>query len=141
MNWLLPAQTLLDLLASTPNAATQWAATVDVRSLRTSVIAVAEANATIENATISPATRKRLAADLSALLSQIQADSGIGPLDFTQAHANFWVALYSEPSIANVTLTERQVYATAMYEGLSVVESSRPETAALRTLGILIHDL
>jgi hypothetical protein len=46
-----------------------------------------------------------------------------------------------EPSISGVPQIDRQVYATAMHEGLTVVEEAHPATSALRALGIEIHGL
>ena len=75
-----------------------------------------------------------------ALLNAL-ADSGIAPFDFTRSHATIWTALSVDPALQGVQQTDRQVYATAMYEGLTIVEAVRPETPALTALGASIHVL
>jgi len=85
--------------------------------------------------------RSRLDSDFVSLIAQIEADSGLPPLQFSAAHASVWEALMHEPSIAGVPQIDRQVYATAMYEGLTVVEEAHAATSALRALGIDIHDI
>lgn len=140
MNWLLPAQTLLHLIASTPTAAQTWAGTVQMRELRVSVISIAQARARIQ---LIPthAVRSALDTDLDVVLGQIAADSGIAPLDFTRSHATMWTALSLDHSLKDVPQTDRQVYATAMYEGLTIAEPARRETPALTALGVRIHVL
>ena len=138
MNWLLPAQTLLDLISSDPTPVDAWAVSVETRALRVSVISIAQARAEIMRVH-DAGLRSRLTADLGSLIAQLEADSDLPPLPFIAAHASVWEALMHEPSIAGVAQTNRQVYATAMYEGLTVVESSQTATPALRALGIEIH--
>lgn len=140
MNWLLPAPTLAQLVASVPTAAQRWAHGVDARALRVSVISVAQLRTRIQLEP-APATRARLDVDLTTLLAQIEADSGIAPLAFSAEHALLWSHLCLEPTLAGLAQTERQIYATAMYEGLTVVEPARPQHAALRALGVRLHAL
>lgn len=140
MNWILPAQTLLDLIASDPTPAHAWASSVDTRALRLSVISVAQAHAAIMRVA-NAGLRSRLDSDFGALIAQLEADSGVPPLPFIAAHASVWEALMHEPSLSAVPQTDRQVYAAAMYEGLTVVEEAHAATPALRALGIDILDI
>lgn len=137
MNFLLPAQTLLDLCDQHANSVRGWAAGIDTAALRVSVVSIAEARAAIDGVHASQA-RARLDANLSALLSQIEADSE-EPLAFDDQHANVWRALLNDPSLLGLGATDRQVYATAMHEGLTVVEEHHAHTAALQALGVAIH--
>lgn len=139
MNHLLPAQTLLDLCDQQPNRARAWAGSVDTTVLRISVISIAEARSAIDGVPSSQ-VRARLEANLSALLSQIEADSE-APLAFDDQHANVWRALLNDPNLQGLGATDRQVYATAMHEGLTVVEEGHAHTAALQALGVSIHVL
>lgn len=134
MNFLLPAQTLLDLCAEQPNAAQVWAHGVDTRSLRVSVISIAQAQAAImrvEDAQL----RARLDADFAALIAQIEADAG-PPLAFETGHAEIWKALVHDRTLTGLGQTDRQVYATALHEGLVVVEERSAASAALQSLGV-----
>jgi predicted nucleic acid-binding protein len=139
MNYLLPAQTLLDLCDQQSNAAHTWAQGIDTSDLRVSVISIAEARAAIDGVP-SPLARARLEANLSTLLDQIEADSE-EPLVFDEQHASVWRALLNDPSLKGLGATDRQVYATAMHEGLTVVEEPHDHTAVLQTLGVGIHVL
>ena len=136
MNYLLPAQILLDLCDQQPNSARAWASSVDTAALRVSVISIAEARSAIDGVP-SGQIRARLDANLSSLLSQIEADSK-EPLVFDDQHATVWRALLNDPSLHGLGATDRQVYATAMHEGLSVVEESHAHTTALQALGVSI---
>lgn len=140
MNWLLTAGTLLQLIGSGDTPAKQWAGQVDARTIRTSAISVALASAKIATHRHA-AARKYLETDLYTLLDRIKADSGLGPLGFELPHAMMWAHLCMDGSIPGVGQVERQVYATAMHEGLAVVETTRPEHAALQALGVTIHVL
>jgi predicted nucleic acid-binding protein len=136
LNYLLPTQTLLDLCAEGSNPALEWAKSVDTRSLRVSVISIADAQAAImqvENAQ----ERTRLDADFAALIEKMESDAG-PPLPFQIGHANIWKALINDPALKRLGQVDRQVYATAMHEGLTVVEEPRPHTPALRELGVNI---
>ncbi len=139
MNWLLPAQTVLDLISASPGPAHAWADSVDTQTLRISVVSIAQAQGAIQGVA-DQGLRGRLTADLTSFLAQLKADA-VAPLAFTELHANIWSALIHESSIAGVPQTDRQVYATALYEGLAIVEAARAETAALMALGIAIHVL
>jgi hypothetical protein len=139
VNYLLPAQTLLDLCDRRPNRAKTWAQEVDTAALRVSVISVAEAQAEVDGVPDAQA-RARLDANLNALLSQLRADVG-GPLEFHLEHAGVWRALIKDQTIRGLGYTDRQVYATAMYEGVTVVEEPGLHTPALRALGVKIRDL
>ena len=139
MNYLLPAQTLLDLCDQQANPARRWAADIDTAWLRLSVVSVAEAQAAVNAVTDSQA-RLRLEANLESLLSQIQADSE-APLAFDEGHASVWRALIDDVTLQGLGATDRQVYATAMHEGLTVVEEGGPHTAALQALGVRLHIL
>jgi predicted nucleic acid-binding protein len=139
LNYLLPAQTLLDLCDQRRNAAHAWAGGVDTASLRVSVVSIAEARSAID-AVASGTGRARLDANLSALLSEIEADSE-PPLPFDDQHAAVWRVLLGDPGLQGLGATDRQVYATAMHEGLTVVEEAHSHTPALRDLGVAIHTL
>lgn len=136
MNYLLPAQTLLDLCAEGSNPALEWAKSVDTRSLRVSVISIADAQAAILQVD-DARERTRLDADFAALTEKMESDAG-PPLPFQTGHANIWKALVNDATLAGLAQVDRQVYATAMHEGLTVVEEARPQTAALRELGVSI---
>ncbi len=140
MNFLLPAATLLQMIGTAPTAATQWAAQVDARALRVSVISVAQANGKVQT-TPDPAVRKYLESDLESLLEHIKAESGVRAMSFTSAHAKMWTMLSHNPTVPTVGQIDRQVYAVALHEGLTVVERARPEHAALQALGVSIHVL
>ena len=137
MNFLLPSQTLLDLCEDNANAARAWAGGVDTGLLRVSVISIAQAHASVmqvEDATL----RARLEADLSVLLAQIEGDTGPS-LGFESNHATVWQALMFDESLKGLGQTDRQVYATAMYEGLTVVEANGNYTQALQDLGVSLE--
>lgn len=136
---MLTAQTLLDLCDQHPNPARAWAGSVDTADLRISVISIAEARSAID-AVPSSQVRARLDANLSSLLSQIEADA-VAPLWFDDQHANVWRALLNDPKLHGLGATDRQVYAIAMHEGLTVVEEHHAHTAALQSLGVLVHVL
>jgi hypothetical protein len=99
---------------------------------------VAQARVSI-HAVSNPAIRVRLESDLYTLLAQIEADSGIAPLAFTTEHAKLWEHLCLDPGIASVKQVDRQVYATAMYEGFTVAEPGRSEHSALAAIGVRLH--
>jgi predicted nucleic acid-binding protein len=139
VNYLLAAQTLLDLCDQRANRARAWAERVDTTSLRISVISIAEARAAVDRVPSSQA-RSRLDANLVSLLSQIEADAG-RPLEFSERHAGVWRALLNDATLQGLGATDRQVYATALHEGLTVVEESHAHTAALQALGVGIHVL
>ena len=139
MNYLLPAQTLLDLCASGPTAALTWAAPMDTTTVRVCVISIAEAQSAIEDMAVGPA-RIQLDARLSGLLNSLEADTG-PPLAFDQPHADMWRLLLNEPGIQGVGATDLQVYAIAMHEGLTVVEQPHAHTAALQQLNVKIRVL
>jgi predicted nucleic acid-binding protein len=139
MNCLLPAQTLLDLCDQQPNSARAWAQAIDTSTLRVSVISIAEAKSAIDSAATFT-DRTRLQTNLLSLLADIQADTE-EPLNFTEGHADVWRALLNDPTLKGLGATDRQVYATAMHEGLTVVEKSHSHTATLQALGVDIHVL
>ena len=133
MNYLLPAQTLLDLCAEESNPAQAWARSVDTQSLRMSVISIAQAQGAVMGVQDAQ-VRARVEADLSALIAQIEADGGPA-LSFDAGHAAVWKAILHDQTLTGLGQTDRQVYATAMHEGLTVVEAGRAEGAALQALG------
>lgn len=137
MNYLLPAQTLLDLCATKSNPALTWVNQVDTAELRVSVISIAEARAVIDAVTSSQ-SRARLEANLASLLSQIESDSD-APLAFDEQQAVVWRALLNDNTLTGLGATDRQVYATAMDLSLTVVEEVNPHTAALQLLGVTIQ--
>ena len=134
MNYLLPAQTLLDMISEGPTPAHRWAEAIDTRSLRVSVISIAQARAAIMSVA-DAGERTRLDTDFRALLDQLRADGG-APLPFDESQAAVWEALMLDPALKGVTQSDRMVYATAMYEGLAVVEAATGATPALRKLGV-----
>lgn len=140
MNWLLPANTLLQLIGSGNTPARQWADTVDTRALRTSVISIAQANTKIQSVT-DASIRTRLEADLSTLLAHMKADSGVGPLSFSLQHAMMWSHLCMDASLHPIGQIDRQVYSTALHEGLTVAEPARAEHIAIQAVGVRIHAL
>jgi predicted nucleic acid-binding protein len=137
MNYLLPARTLLDLCDVRPNAAHAWAASVNTASVRVSVISVAEAQAAVGTVTDAQ-SRLRLEANLLALLCSLEADSE-APLPFDAGHASIWKVLVHDATLRGLGATDRQVYATAMQDGLAVVEAAGPHTQALQALGVSIR--
>jgi len=140
MNWLLSAQALAQLIASVQTPAAQWAAGIDTRGLRVSVISIAQVRMTIQ-ARLTPSVRARWEADLDTALAHIESDSGVPPLPFTAEHARLWADLCLDTTIPTVAQIDRQVYATAMYEGLTIVEPSKPEHAVITALGVRVHAL
>jgi predicted nucleic acid-binding protein len=134
LNYLLPTQTLLDLCAEGTNPALDWAKSADTRTLRVSVVSIADAQAAIM-LVADAQERVRLNADFAALIAKIEGDAG-PPLPFQTAHANIWKALIDDRTLAGLAQIDRQIYATAMYEGLTVVEETRPHSSALRALGV-----
>lgn len=134
MNYLLPAQTLLDLCAEESNPVQVWAQSVDSTALRMSVVSIAQALATVA-ALPDAQIRARLEADLTSLLADIAADAG-PPLAFQTSHADIWKALIGDKTLTGLQQTDRQVYATAMHEGLTVVERARLHTTVLQALGV-----
>jgi hypothetical protein len=134
VNYLLPAQTLLDMISAGPTPAHTWSDGIDTRSLRVSVISIAQARAAIMNVA-DAGERTRLDTDFRALLDQLKADGG-PPLPFDESQAGVWEALMLEPALKGVTQSDRMVYATAMAEGLTVVEAARAATRALQKLGV-----
>jgi hypothetical protein len=132
--YLLPAQTLLDLCADGTNPALEWAKSVDTRSLRVSAISIADAQAAIMSIK-DPQERARLDADFAALIAKLEGDAG-PPLAFQTGHANTWKALIHDQTLAGLAQIDRQIYATAMQEGMTVVEEARAQTDALRKLGV-----
>jgi len=136
VNYLLPAQTLLDMISGGPTPAHTWADGIDTRSLRVSVISIALARAAIMNVA-DAGERTRLDTDFRALLDHLKADGG-APLPFDESQAAVWEALMLEPALKGVTQSDRMVYATAMAEGLTVVEAARAATPALKKLGVAI---
>jgi predicted nucleic acid-binding protein len=137
VKYLLPAQTLLDLCATKNNPARTWVDQIDTAELRVSVISIAEAHAAID-AVPSSQSRARLEANLASLLSQIESDSD-EPLAFDEQHAAVWRALLNDDTLKGLGATDRQVYATAMDLGFTVVEEANPHTPALQGLGVTIQ--
>jgi len=136
--WLLPAQTLLDLIAEEKTPAQQWIGPIDSSDLRVSVISIAQARAAISRVADAD-ERTALEADLSSFLSQIAADSGREPLPFLAQHASVWQALVHLPQIQAEPQINRQIYASAMYEGMTVVEAGKPSTPDWRAIGVSIE--
>lgn len=139
-NYLLTAQTLLTLSSGglgTPAAL--WFASEDTDVMRVSVISIATARERINQET-DPTLRARADASLSNLLSSIEADGG-PPLSFELGHAQAWQALISEPTLAGMGPSNKQVLATAMHDGLTVVEEAGPLTRAAMALGISVHEI
>lgn len=136
---LLTAQTLLSLCGEPPNAAADWFAGQSTDELRVSVISIARASDAIMQ--VADATdRTRLDAALSWLLAALESDAG-PPLAFEAGHAKAWQALISEPTLKGMGVSERQVYATALHDGLVVVDEAGTYTRAARALGIRVHEL
>jgi hypothetical protein len=138
LNYLLSAQTLLDLCAEEPNAAQQWSQGIPAESLRISVISWAHAAAEI--ASLEDAeVRRTVESVFAALLSHILADAGPeGLLGFERNHADQWRGLMFDSRLATISQIDRQVYATAIAEGLAVVEERHDMTEVLKEVGLRI---
>ena len=122
-NFLLTAQTLLSLCSGTSNAATIWFGPQDTDQLRVSVISIAKArDASMQMG--SATERTRLDAAMNCLLASIKADAG-APLAFELGHAQAWQALIPEPTLAGLGVSDKQIFATAMHDGLTVVGAIR----------------
>lgn len=138
MNYLLTAQTLLDLVNPVaPSSAANWAAQTRRSALRVSVISVAAAAALIDELSDAPA-RRAFAARVEEFVNQMRAD-GPEPLSFTQDHARFWETLIHHQSCQGVPQSDRMVLATAMHEGLVLVDREGPLLAAARSVGAGVH--
>lgn len=137
--FLLTDQTLLSICSGGVNPATIWFRTQSGDRLRVSVISIAKARDAIMQVR-SASDRSRLDASMSALLATIEADAG-APLAFELGHAEAWRVLISEPSLSGAGVSEKQVFATAMHDGLTVVDESSVNTRAAKALGILVHEL
>ena len=133
--WLLPAQTLLDLVSQAPTTAKNWADSSALSECRTSVLSVAHAYAKIEELS-GTSVRKSSRAVLGTLLAFIAREANVEPLGFESRHAVVWERLIYEPTLATLRQVDRMIYATAAAEGLAVVERARPETIALQQLNI-----
>lgn len=138
MNYLLSSQTLLDLCAEEVNAAQQWSRGIPAESLRISVISWAEAAAEI--ASLEDAeVRRTVESVFAALLNHILADAGPeGLLGFERNHADQWRGLMFDSRLEGISQIHRQVYATAIAEGLTVVEERHDMTEVLKQVGLRI---
>jgi hypothetical protein len=138
LNYLLSVQTLLDLCAEEPNAAQQWSQGIPAESLRISVISWAHAAseiASIEDAEV----RRTVESVFAALLNHILADAGPeGLLGFERNHADQWRGLMFDSRLEAINQIDRQVYATAIAEGLTVVEERHAMTDVLKEVGLRI---
>ena len=140
MNYLLSAQTLLDLCAEEPNAAQRWSRDIQTESLRISVISWAHAASEI--ASLDDAeVRRTVESVFAALIDQICADVAPlqdGLLGFERNHAEQWRGLMFDRRLESISQIDRQVYATAIAEGLAVVEERHALTETLRQVGLRI---
>jgi hypothetical protein len=138
LNYLLSAQTLLDLCAEEPNAAQQWSQGIPAESLRISVISWAHAASEI--ASLDDAeVRRTVDSVFAALLNHILADAGPdGLLGFERNHADQWRGLMFDSRLETISQIDRQVYATAIAEGLTVVEERHAMTEVLKEVGLRI---
>jgi hypothetical protein len=138
LNYLLSVQTLLDFCAEEPNAAQQWSQGIPAESLRISVISWAHAAseiASIEDAEV----RRTVESVFAALLNHILADAGPeGLLGFERNHADQWRGLMFDSRLEAINQIDRQVYATAIAEGLTVVEERHAMTEVLKEVGLRI---
>jgi hypothetical protein len=138
LNYLLSAQTLLDLCAEEPNETQQWSQGILAESLRISVISWARAAseiASLEDAGV----RRTVESVFSALLNHILADAGPnGLLGFERNHADQWRGLMFDSRLETISQIDRQVYATAIAEGLTVVEERHDLTDMLKQVGLRI---
>lgn len=82
----------------------------------------------------------RLSAKLSALLTNLEADGG-PPLDFGLGHARVWQAFIFDPRVPAMPQVDRQLYALAVHQGLTVVEYRHRYSDALTKLGVRLHIL
>lgn len=137
--YLLTAQTLLSLCGEPPNLAADWFARQTTDEMRVSVISIARVRDAVMQ--VADATdRTRLDAALNWLLSALEADAG-PPLEFEAGHAKSWQALISEPTLKGMGVSDKQVYATALHDGLVVVDEASAHTRAARALGIQVEEL
>ncbi len=138
MNYLLSSQTLLDLCAEEVNAAQQWSRGIPAESLRISVISWAQAASEI--ASLDDAeVRRTVESVFAALLNHILADAGSdGLLGFERNHADQWRGLMFDSRLEGISQMDRQVYATAIAEGLTVVEERHDMTEVLKQVGLRI---
>jgi hypothetical protein len=138
LNYLLSSQTLLDLCAEDVNAAQQWSRAIPAESLRISVISWAQAASEI--ASLDDAdVRRTVESVFAALLNHILADAGPeGLLGFERNHADQWRGLMFDTRLGGISQIDRQVYATAIAEGLTVVEERHDMTEVLQQLGLRI---
>jgi hypothetical protein len=129
---------LLDLCAEEPNAAQQWSRGIPAESLRISVISWAHAASEI--ASLDDAeVRRTVESVFAALLNHILADAGPeGLLGFERNHADQWRGLMFDSRLETISQIDRQVYATAIAEGLTVVEERHAMTEVLKEVGLRI---
>lgn len=138
MNYLLSAQTLLDLCAEESNAAQQWSQDIPAESLRISVISWASAMAEIASLEDSD-VRRTFESVFAALVNHVLADAGTeGLLGFERNHADQWRGLMFDNRLRSVSQIDRQIYATAMAEGFAVVEERHEMTDVLNDVGIRV---
>ena len=138
MNYLLSAQTLLDLCAEESNATRRRSQGIPAESLRISVISWAYAASEI--ASLGDAeVRRTVESVFSALLNHILADAGPdGLLGFERSHADQWRGLMFDDRLETISQIDRQVYATAIAEGLTVVEERHAMADVLQQVGLRI---
>jgi len=138
LNYLLSSQILLDLCAQEVNSAQQWSREIPTESLRISVISWAQAASEIASLA-DPEARRTVESVFAALLNHILADAGPdGLLGFERNHADQWRGLMFDSRLEGISQIDRQVYATAIAEGLTVVEERHDVTETLKQLGLRI---
>jgi hypothetical protein len=139
VKYLLPAQTILDLQSTEPCAAITWSSAVSTQDCRMAWISVALAFYRVDREADAD-LRGAIELRLRSFIAKMRADAG-EPFAFTEAHADAWRVLLAAPGLDGLQTTHRQVYATAMCEGLTVVEEATRYTEALRTQGCRIETL
>jgi hypothetical protein len=81
--------------------------------------------------------RRTVESVFAALLNHILADAGPdGLLGFERNHADQWRGLMFDSRLETISQIDRQVYATAIAEGLTVVEERHDMTDALKQVGL-----
>jgi len=138
-NFLLSLQVLLDLCGTQANAAIRWVGPIKIRRLRVSCVTIAQAKAEVL-ACSDQTMRERLNARLTDLLAKIEGDGG-PPLPFGAGAANVWQGFMMEPVLGDMPQVDRQFYASAVYEGLVIIEYEHDYSAALQQLGIRVQSL
>ena len=138
--YLLSARTLVDLCLDGENSAKNWFAGHLPRDMRVSVISTAHARASIDRIT-SVEDRDALRSRLDDLVAKLARQSGVRALAFDEICEPHWIRLMHRSGLGNAGQTDRQVWATALAHGLTIVDRRRAEHVALESLGVTVVTL